>query len=133
MRQHVYASLNDFSLAFSKIDHSILVHRLHADFRFTDTILQWSSTYLTDRTQYVPLSNNCSALASVHSCVPKGQFLAPCSSPCILSLCLPVLTHTLSYTIHLLMTYNYRCLLLLSTYPSYFTLCSHACVISRLR
>ena len=38
------------------------------------------------------------------------QFLALNFSPCILSLCLPLMTHTLSYTIHLLMTYKYRCL-----------------------
>ena len=30
-------------------------------------------------------------------------------SPCMLSLCLPLSTHTLPYTIHLLMTYNYKC------------------------
>ena len=47
------------------------------------------------------------------------QFLALYFSPCILSLCLPLLTHTLSYTIHLLMTYNYRCLLPLIEYLSY--------------
>ena len=41
------------------------------------------------------------------------------------SLCLPLLTHTLSYIIHLLMTYNYRCLLPQIEYLSYFTLCSH--------
>ena len=41
----------------------------------------------------------------------RVQFLALYFSPCILSLCLPLLTHTLSYIIHLLMTYNYRCLL----------------------
>ena len=40
----------------------------------------------------------------------RVQFLALCFSPCILSLCLPLLTHTLSYTVHLLMTYIYRCL-----------------------
>ena len=43
----------------------------------------------------------------------------------LLSLCLPLLTHTLSYIIHLLMTYNYRCLLPQIEYLSYFTLCSH--------
>ena len=37
--------------------------------------------------------------------------MALCFSPCILSLCLPLLTHILSHIIHLLMTYNYRCLL----------------------
>ena len=55
----------------------------------------------------------------------RVQFLALYFSPCILSLCLPLLTHTLSYIIHLPMTYNYRCLLPQIEYLSYFTLCSH--------
>ena len=55
----------------------------------------------------------------------RVQFLALCFSPCILSLCLPLLTHTLSYIIHMLMTYNYICLLPQIEYLSYFTLCSH--------
>ena len=41
----------------------------------------------------------------------RVQFLALYFSLCILRLCLPLLTHTVSYIIHLLMTYNYRCLL----------------------
>ena len=55
----------------------------------------------------------------------RVQFLALYFLPCILSLCLPLLTHTLSNIIHLLMTYNYRCLLPQIEYLSYFTLCSH--------
>ena len=55
----------------------------------------------------------------------SDKFLVLCFSICILSLCLPLLTHTLSYTINLLMTYNYRCLLPLTKYPGYFTLYSH--------
>ena len=31
-------SLLDFSSAFDTIDHSLLVHRLHTDFEFTDTV-----------------------------------------------------------------------------------------------
>ena len=65
-------ALHDFPSALDTIDHPILVHRLHTDLGFTDTVLQWSSSYLTDRTQYVSLSNHCSALAPVHSCVPQG-------------------------------------------------------------
>ena len=61
------------------------------------------------------------------------QFLALCCSLCILRHCLPYSIHTLSYTIHLPMTYNYRCLLPLTKYPSYFTLCSLVLVMSRLR
>ena len=64
-----------FSSAFDIIDHPILLHRLHADFVFTDTVLQWFSSYLTDRTHYVSQSNHCSAFAPVHSGVPQGSVL----------------------------------------------------------
>ena len=62
----------------------------------------------------------------------RVQFLALFFSQYILSLCLPLLTHTLSYIIHLLMTYNCRCLLPQIEYLSYFTLCSHVYVMSKL-
>ena len=70
-------ALLDFYSAFDTIDHSILVHRLHTDFGFTDTVLQWSSSYLTLHTHYVSLSNHCSAIAPVHSGVPQGSVLGP--------------------------------------------------------
>ena len=64
-------ALHDLSSAFDTIDHSILVHRLHTDLEFTDAVLQWFSSYLTDRTQYISLSNHCSAFAPVHSGDPQ--------------------------------------------------------------
>ena len=70
-------SLLEFSSAFDTIDHSILVHRLLTDLGFTYTVLQWFSSYLTDRTHYVSLSNHCSAFAPVHSTVPLGSVLDP--------------------------------------------------------
>ena len=70
-------ALLDFSSAFEKNHHPILVHRLHTNFGFTDTVLQWFSSYLTDRTQYVSLSNQCSAFAPVHSGVPQCSVLGP--------------------------------------------------------
>ena len=45
--------------------------------KITDTVLQWFSSYLTDRTHYVSLSNHCSAFAPVHSAVPQGSVLGP--------------------------------------------------------
>ena len=70
-------ALYDLSSAFDTIDHPILVHRLHADFGFTDTVLQWFSSYQTGRTHYVSLSNHCSAFAPVHTGVPQGSVLGP--------------------------------------------------------
>ena len=70
-------ALLDFSSAFDTIDHTILVHSLHTDFGFTDTVLQWFSSYLTDRTHYVSLCNHCSDFAPVHSGVPQGSVLGP--------------------------------------------------------
>ena len=67
----------DFSSAFDTIYHTILVHLLHTEFVFTDTVLQWFSSYLTDRTHYVSLSNYCPAIAPVHSGVPQGSVLNP--------------------------------------------------------
>ena len=68
-------ALLDFYSALDTSDHPILVHRLHTDFGFTDTVLQWFSSYLTDRTHYVSLSNHCSDFAPAHSGVPQGSVL----------------------------------------------------------
>ena len=70
-------ALLDFSTAFDTIDHPMLIHRLHTDFVFTDDVLQWFSSYLTDRTHYVSLSNHCSAFVPVHLGVPQGSVLGP--------------------------------------------------------
>ena len=70
-------ALLDFSSAFDTIDHPILVHRLQTDLGFTDTVLKWFSSYLTDRTHYASLSNHCSAFTHVHSCVPHGSVHGP--------------------------------------------------------
>ena len=70
-------ALVDFSSSFDPIDHSILVRCLHNDVGCTDAALKCSSSYLIEHTQYVSLSNHCSAFAPVHSGVPHGSFLEP--------------------------------------------------------
>ena len=71
-------ALFDFSSAFDTIDHSILVHRLHTDFGFTDTVLQWFSSYLTDCIHYVSLPNHCSVFAPVHSGFSSWSYSIVC-------------------------------------------------------
>ena len=48
-------ALLDFFSAFDAIDHPILVHRLHTDFGFTDTVMQWFSSYLTYCAHYISI------------------------------------------------------------------------------
>ena len=67
----------DFYSALDTIDHTILVHRLHTDFGFTDSVHQWFSSYLTDRTHYASLFNNCSAFAPVHPGVHHCSVIGP--------------------------------------------------------
>ena len=116
-------TLLDFSSALDTIDH--LAHRLHTGIGFIDTVLQWFSSYLTDRTHYVSLSNHCSGFVPVHSGVPQGSVLGPILLSMYVKPFLQLFSHTLSYTIHSMMTSNNRCLHLLSKYLSYFTPCSH--------
>ena len=59
------------------IDHSIVVHRFHTDFGFTEIALQWFLSHLIDLTHYASSSNQCSAFAPVHSGVPHGSILCP--------------------------------------------------------
>ena len=59
------------------IGHPILVHRPHTDIEFTDSVLQWFSSYFTDRIHYVSLSNHCSAVTPVHSDVSQCSVLGP--------------------------------------------------------
>ena len=70
-------ALLDFSSVFDTSDQSILVHHLHIDFEFTDTVFQWFSSYVTGCMQYICLSNYCSAIAHMHSCVHHGSFPGP--------------------------------------------------------
>ena len=44
---------------------------------FTDTVFQWFSSYLTDRTHYVSLFSHCSAFTHVHSDVPQCSVHGP--------------------------------------------------------
>ena len=63
--------------ALDTIDHSIFVHDLHTVFGFTDAALQWFSSYMTDRTHNVSLSNRYIAFYPLHSGVHHDSVLGP--------------------------------------------------------
>ena len=125
-------ALLNFSSAFYTIDLYIIVHRLHTDFGFTDAVHKWFSSYLTDRTHYVSLSNHFSALAPVHSGVPQGSVLGPMLFTMYikpLSAIIDshsIIRHSFADDLQLQMSAP------LMKYLSYFTLCSHAYVMSKI-
>ena len=118
-------ALLDFSSAFDTIDHPNHVHRLHTDYGFTDAVLQWSSSYLTDRTHYVSLSNHCSAFAPEHTGVHQGSVLGTMLFTMYIKP-LSAIIDSHSITHHSFADdLQSQILLPLIEYLSYFTLCSH--------
>ena len=62
---------------FDKIDHIILLHRLHYDFGIQGTALDWFSSYFTNRTQSVSIHCYTSKPAPISFSVPQGSVLGP--------------------------------------------------------
>lgn len=84
---HVYHAANihkstilvslDLSAAFDTIDHRILLNRLESTFGISGTTLQWITSYLINRSQYVKLGDSSSNHKTSKSGVPQGSVLGP--------------------------------------------------------
>ena len=59
------------------MDHHILLTRLRTYFNFTETVLQWFSSYLLDRSQQVIISDSTSSPRCLEYGVPQGSILGP--------------------------------------------------------
>ena len=68
--------LIDFSRAFDLVSHDILLHKL-SHYGIRGTALNWFTSYLTGRTQYVTISGQNSTEARLTYGVPQGSILGP--------------------------------------------------------
>ena len=66
----------DLQKAFDTVNHSILLQKLNI-YGVRGTVLQWFTSYLSNRKQYTILSDNESELESVSCGVPQGSVLGP--------------------------------------------------------
>jgi len=66
----------DFSKAFDRVDHTILLHKIRSN-GINGKLLTWIKSFLTKRTQQVSVNRTLSAKTEVISGVPQGSVLGP--------------------------------------------------------
>ena len=68
--------LIDYCKAFDMVDHVILLDKLHA-YGLDNTSLSWFQSYLSDRRQFVSMSEKESTTSIIPHGVPQGSILGP--------------------------------------------------------
>ncbi|MEL7307993.1 MAG: reverse transcriptase domain-containing protein [Pseudomonadota bacterium] len=66
----------DFSKAFDRIKHDIIIKRLE-NCNMPPELISWLESYLENRKQFVRIGSVCSSLIDVTSGVPQGSVLGP--------------------------------------------------------
>ena len=69
--------LLDMSAAFDTIDHNLLLETLHNAYGFKGTVLNWFSSYLSNRKFSVSVDQHSSELMDTVYGVPQGSILGP--------------------------------------------------------
>ena len=70
-------ALLDLSAAFDTLDHTILLQRLKVTFGIHGIVLDWFTSYLSDRHQSVLVDQNKSPSSPLLYGVPQGSVLGP--------------------------------------------------------
>lgn len=73
-RGQVDSIYTDFSKAFDKVDHKLLIFKLRK-YGVSGSLLAWIESYLSNRTQVVKFKNTLSQSVNVTSGVPQGLAL----------------------------------------------------------
>ncbi|KAK3754752.1 hypothetical protein QZH41_000065 [Actinostola sp. cb2023] len=76
-QQSVLLLLLDLSSAFDTVDHNILLDRLSRRFGITGTALNWFSSYLSERKQFVAVNGGTSSHRDLPCGLPQGSILGP--------------------------------------------------------
>ena len=77
-RQHVtLLVMLDLSSAFDTVDHGILHDRLKNEFGVKGRVLDWFTSYLCKRSQFISVNGGRSRLFNVSYGVPQGSCLGP--------------------------------------------------------
>ena len=76
-QQCVVLLLLDLSAAFDTVDHGILLQRLSTNFGTKGKALDWFTSHLTDRSQFVQIDVSESDKLSLLCGVPQGSVLDP--------------------------------------------------------
>jgi hypothetical protein len=66
----------DLSKAFDTIDHNILIDKLHC-YGFRGIVLDWLTSYISNRNQFVYMNNHRSTTLPILTGVPQGSILGP--------------------------------------------------------
>jgi len=69
--------LLDLTAAFDTVDHDLLMLRLERQFGLRGVVLQWFSSYLSDRTFQVVFRSGTSSVVIITCSVPQGSVQGP--------------------------------------------------------
>ena len=73
----VMLTLLDLSAAFDSVDHHTLLQRLRKSYGLNGKVIDWFTSYLSDRVQHVRTTTSSSTPVAVVYGVPQGSVLGP--------------------------------------------------------